>query len=224
MITANDTITPQTADPHSTAAGMLGTAGDIYKTMGAEGSLTNINSYLNPYYDQVINAALGRLGTQEQMALNQIGDSAIAAGAFGGSRHGIVEGVTRGEFGKAAGELAGNLGMQSFESAADRAFRDQVTSAQGLTGLGGQYYNIGNDIIDRQMNQGTLQQQLMQAILGSADNTFQGLLQNPYQMIDLFNAVLASDPRRANVQGTTQSRPGLLDIASAGLQAWAGAG
>lgn len=220
MITANNLTPPQNA--FDQAAGAYGGANDIYTTMGVSGSLGNINSYLNPYYDQVLNSALGRLGTQENMAINSIGDSAIRSGAFGGSRHGVAEGITRSEFGKTAAELEADIRSRGFTEAAGMAMADKANAAAGLTQLGDRYFGAGNTVMDNQMQQGTFQQQLLQSILSGADSEFQDYLQNPMQMIDLFSSILSADARRGNAQTTQKKTPGLLDFLSLGLQAWGG--
>ena len=57
-----------------------------------------IQSFQNPFTSSVIDTTLARAGQDQQMQLNQIGDGATRAGAFGGSRHGVAEGIARGQF------------------------------------------------------------------------------------------------------------------------------
>ena len=213
----------QPQNPFDTSAGMLGQAGDAFGGfLEPGGSLQNINDYMNPYYDQVLQSVLGNMETQQQLGLNQIGDQATASSAFGGARHGLQEGQFRGEHSRAVGDVTGNLLMNQFDNAADRAFRDQTTGAQGLTQLGNQFYGIGNDIADRQMGQGGMQQDLMQQILSGGADQFNQFMQNPYQMIDMLQALLSGDARRGQGSNTQQSTPGLFDYLSLGAQAIGG--
>lgn len=226
MITANNLTPPVSTQPTAfeSSAAAFGGAGDLYRSLGVEGSLSNINAYLNPYYEQVLNSAMGRLDTQKTAALNDIGDQALRSGAFGGSRHGVAEALTRSEFGRLATETDANLRAQGFDRAASMAQADKVASAAGLTQLGQDYFGVGNTIMGSQQQQGTMQQQLLQAILTGGAQGFEEYMQSPYKMIDLFNAIMASDPRRNSMQTTQQSSPGLFDFLSMGLQAWGGAG
>lgn len=86
----------------------------------------SMNSYLNPFYEQVLSAAMGKMGDARDMSLNSLGASATAAGAFGGSRHGIAEGQVHSDFIKNSGDLAAQLKAQGFNTA--------LTAAQ--TGVG----------------------------------------------------------------------------------------
>lgn len=90
----------------------------------------NINQYMNPYIDSVENAALSRLEGATKQAVNRIGDQARSAGAFGGSRQGIAEGVALGEATKSAGELSANLRSQGFNTAAGLMQADQQRAMQ----------------------------------------------------------------------------------------------
>lgn len=214
-------MTPQ--NPFDTSASLLGGAADVYKTIGTEGSLGNINKYINPYYEQVLDRVLGRMDTNQQLTEGRIGDAALSAGAFGGSRHGVAEGVSRGEYNKNVGDVTADLMSRGWEDAAGRSTSDMLLSAQGQTQLGNNFYQIGNDITDRQMQQGTMQQQLLQAILSGGANQFDQFMQNPYQMIDMFSAILGGDARRGNVQTQGTSTPGLFDYVSLGAQLGGGA-
>ena len=60
-------------------------------------SANNINQYMNPYTDSVVNALQGDYAKTAANRQNQIDSSAQAAGAFGGSRHGIASGVASAE-------------------------------------------------------------------------------------------------------------------------------
>lgn len=216
---------PKPPTAYDNSASLLGKAGDIYSTLGVEGGLTNINSYLNPYYDQVLNSALGRMQTNYQNQNNAIGDQAISAGAFGGSRHGVMEGILAGEYNKNVGELTANTMNTGWNNAAQLAMTDaqiKGNAANAMTQLGGQYFDIGRTISGDQMNNGTMQQQLLQAILSGGNEGFQEYMQNPYKMIDLFQSIMSNDPRRQQGQTKAQSTPGLFDYLALGAQAMGG--
>lgn len=87
--------------------------------------------YMNPYTQQVTNAAIRNL--QEQSALASQGQRAQAAqrGAFGGARQGIQEAVLQAETAKKAGDITAQLQSQAFSEAAGRFAQDRAAAATG---------------------------------------------------------------------------------------------
>ncbi len=103
---------------------------------------TNLSAYMNPYTQNVIDRSLSTLNDQRLQALNTNADSAISSGAFGGSRHGVMEGVTNAQSARAAGDLAANLYNQNFTNAqslwqSDRDSALQASLANQNAGLQG---------------------------------------------------------------------------------------
>jgi hypothetical protein len=88
----------------------------------------DINAYLNPYLSNVESAAISRLQDTSQQNINRLGDQARAAGAFGGSRQGIAEGVALGEAARSAGELSGKLRAAGFDTASALLQADQANA------------------------------------------------------------------------------------------------
>jgi hypothetical protein len=96
-----------------------------------------VQQYYNPFEQQVIDTGLQDLERARQQAVQQMGQQATAARAFGGSRHGVAEALTSGEFGRQAGSLVANLRSQGFQSAMDRATQQQLANQQaGMQGAG----------------------------------------------------------------------------------------
>lgn len=225
MITANATAPNQVGqNPFEQSAGLLGGAGDIYKNVASGGFLENINSYINPYYTQVLDAALGRMGQQKDIALGQLGDQAIASGAFGGSRQGVAEGTLLGDYNRNVGELTSQVSSNAFNTALQNLTQNQFNAASGMQGLGGNLFNIGQTITQGQAAAGGQQQDLMNQILQGGAGQFDKLVQSPYQMINLFQALLQGDPRNNAGQTEQQSTPGLFDYLSLFAQAAGGGG
>jgi hypothetical protein len=77
--------------------------------------------YMNPYQQQVVDAAMTQFGVQNKNTENQMNDAATRAGAFGGSRHGVATGVALGENQRNQGQIVANLLGQGFEGAMGRA-------------------------------------------------------------------------------------------------------
>lgn len=76
-----------------------------------------IAQFQNPYQQQVIDATLADINRAQQTALSQGGDAAYAAGAFGGSRHGVADSLTREAYDRNATGAVANLRAQGYQSA-----------------------------------------------------------------------------------------------------------
>lgn len=118
----------------------------------------NVGAYMNPYIQNVEDAALSRLQGATQQAVNRIGDQAFQARAFGGSRQGIAEGVALGEAARSAGELSANLRSQGFNQAsalmqqdAQRALQADLANQQ--TGLQAGQFTAQQGLQAQQLNQ-----------------------------------------------------------------------
>ena len=100
----------------------------------------NVGAYMDPYIQNVEQAALQNLDRQRLQSLNQTADQAISRGAFGGSRQAIMEAVTNAEAARSAGDLSARLRSEGFNNAANimqqdmnRALTaDQLNQATGL--------------------------------------------------------------------------------------------
>lgn len=113
-------------DPQNVNAGSIG-----FDRVNAPSFLQgDIGAYMNPYIGNVENAAISRLQDASRQNINRLGDQARAAGAFGGSRQGIAEGVALGETARSAGELSANLRSQGFNTAAGLMQADQQRAMQ----------------------------------------------------------------------------------------------
>ncbi len=92
----------------------------------------NLAQYMNPYTDNVIDTTLQDLDRQRQIQQQQNAASAVNAGAFGGSRQGVVEAETNRGFADQASQIAAQLNAQRFDTAADlqQADADRALQAQ----------------------------------------------------------------------------------------------
>lgn len=87
-------------------------------------SSTGISQYMSPYTEQVIQRGEADIARQREQALNQLGSQATRAGAFGGSRHGIAEGQTYGDYGRMAADMAARQRQQAYNQAMQAAQYD----------------------------------------------------------------------------------------------------
>jgi hypothetical protein len=97
---------------------------------------------MNPYTSQVRANALADLETARRSAIQQTGERATQARAFGGSRQGVAEALTNAGFARQAGTLGTTLNEQAFNQAvqmqaADLARQQQAQAANQAAGLSG---------------------------------------------------------------------------------------
>lgn len=109
-----------------------------------------VQQFMNPYQKAVTESALAQLNKQflEQQA--QRGAGAVGAGAFGGSRQGVLEGIAQRELGDVASrrifeDLARNFGQaqQSAMTSFENQQRRQANQASLIGQLAGQEAGIG---------------------------------------------------------------------------------
>lgn len=106
-----------------------------------------MSPFMNQFDDQVINQALTRMGEARDMTMSEIGAGASQAGAFGGSRHALLEAKANEDYMRNAGELTSNLKQQSFSQALQAAMGvDQASDAYGLNYAGTMMQGEGMDL------------------------------------------------------------------------------
>ena len=108
----------------------------------------SIGSYMNPYTSMVRENALGDLESARRAAIQQTGERANAARAFGGSRQGVAEALTNQGFAKQAANLGTTLNEQAFNQAmamqqADIARQSAADIANQQAGLQGAQLRLG---------------------------------------------------------------------------------
>ncbi len=179
----------------------------------------DINAYQNPFNTQVIDQSLSDLDRARQMALGGDQDRAISAGAFGGSRSGILEAETNRAFADQAARTSSGLRQAGFNQAQRAAESDigremdnrrfQAGLQSGL--LGDQYQTLG--LLG---NMGSQQQNLGQAGLNAGYNEFlRGLDYGPRQL-GLLSQGASAMPQ--NVTQTSQKDTGAGDILGSAAQ------
>ena len=107
-----------------------------------------IGSYMNPFSEMVRKNALADLESSRQTAIQQMGERANAAKAFGGSRQGVAESLTNLGFAKQAGNLGATLNEQAFNQAmaaqqADIGRMSAADIANQQAGLQGAQLRLG---------------------------------------------------------------------------------
>jgi hypothetical protein len=107
-----------------------------------------IGSYMNPFTEQVRTNALADLESARRSAIQQTGERATAARAFGGSRQGVTEALTNQGFAKQAANLGATLNEQAFNQAValqgqDISRRSAADIANQQAGLQGAQLRLG---------------------------------------------------------------------------------
>jgi len=124
---------------------------------------TDLDPYMNPYTQNVIDNTMADMDRARQITQNDVGAQATAAGAFGGSRHGLVEAENNRNFYDRSGTMAGQLRQAGYSQA-----------------LQGAQYDIGNNFAGQTANQ---QAGIQSAALGNqAASTYASNALNQAQM------------------------------------------
>src|SRR5210317_2342901 len=96
--------------------------------------------YMSPYQSQVMDAALAEFDRNAQIQQQQIADQAVASGAFGGGREGVMQAEYQAGSDRNRAALQAGLLQQGFgqaQQAAQQQFQNQMGLASALPGLQG---------------------------------------------------------------------------------------
>ena len=184
----------------------------------------DIGAYMSPYTQQVEQQAMRQLDDQRLRSLNQTADNATAAGAFGGSRHGVMEGVVNAETAKQAGLMSAQLrdqayrqGLTAMESDFGRNMQAQGMNQQaGLQGAGlnlqgaaamGDLPNLGQDAylkgIGAAQGAGNFLQSMDQLNLDTDQQRYNELRGYPLEQLDIQLNALGMTPYGSSSSQTT---------------------
>ena len=187
--------------------------------------LQGISQYMNPYISNVVDS-VSKIGQQNlDTALKQTDDQAIGAGAYGGSRHGVQEGVATAQNNLNTNNLVANLLNQGYGQATNMLGQDisnnmqaQGANQNAFQNWMGNLLNAGNATannataartanvadINNVMQYGSMAQQTKAAQDQAAQAMWQYQNQFPFQALQAYNQTLASAPHNTS-QNTTSS-------------------
>ena len=204
------------------AAGQT-TAGELGFQPGQIAS-TNLQPYMNPYNQNVVDLTTQDLERQRQMMQNQIGAQAGAAGAFGGSRHGVESALTNENFMRNLAQTSAGLRQQGFGNAQQMAQQDiqnRLAGSQQRLGAAGQLGNVANlgfgmgqQVQQGLAQQGAQQQALQQSLIDAVRQQYGGFANAPGSSLSYMAQALGATP--VPQTQTTSSDPGLFGLLSAG--------
>ena len=231
-------------------AAQMAAYGGVYQPAQITAQQTNlgmtgpgsIGSYMNPYTSMVRENALADLESARRAAIQQTGERANAARAFGGSRQGVAEALTNQGFAKQAATLGTSLNEQAFNQAmamqqADIARRSAADIANQQAGLQGAQLRLGGA---SQLGNLAAQQQALrlggaQAVMGAGgarqalDQQQMDAIRNiGLQRLGVVQSSLGAQPANLGMVATTPYTQnvgaGLLGGALAGSQLAGAAG
>jgi hypothetical protein len=188
--------------------------------------LSGIGDYMNPYISSVVDSVQDMSRQNLDKALTQTADQAIAAKAFGGSRHGVQEGVATAQnnlntnnlvanllssgYDRATNmlgqDIGNNLNAQQNNQASYQQYLNNLLSGGGaLAGIGTTAQNSLNSGINNLLNYGNLAQTTQQNANTAAYNEWLRQQNLPMQQQQLFNQTVSSAPR-STTQNTTSNQ------------------
>jgi hypothetical protein len=200
----------------------------------------DLNPYMNPYTQNVIDTSLNDLDRFRQGAISGNQASATRSGAYGGSRHGVADAETNRGFLDQAGSLVANLRNTGFQNAQQGAMFD-INNRMGAdqfnvnAGLQGAQFrgNMANQLGQQGMAQdansrATIDQQAtlgaQQRDIANQNDPTQMRIQQLSQIAQLLginpSAFIGQNINSTGTQtGTQTSTPGFMDILGPILQA-----
>ena len=191
--------------------------------------LDNFSNYQSNLEEAAIDPFLADIDRRRDILTSQAQDRAIRAGAFGGSRSGIIESEATRPLDEATASTIAGLRLKGFQEAAkladaDAARRQQVNLLQpqlDLKQMGFQADLLGNQIGDQYRSLGLLsgiggqQQALEQARLQAQRGEFERELGFPAYQLGLLNTA-AGGISPAVIGQRQQKETGLGDILGTG--------
>ena len=131
------------------ALGALNPAANRVNQGMTQTAADGMETYQNPYEDQVVQASMRDIGNQGLQMQNTLGAQAQAAGAFGGSRHGIAEAELAKGTQQQMLDQAAKLRQQGFNTALGASQADlgrQLGAAGQSAGIAGQAAGMGGQM------------------------------------------------------------------------------
>lgn len=195
----------------------------------------DLSAYTNPYEDQVVQQTTDDMLRAQQMQQNVMDQQMGAAGAFGGSRHGIAQAESNRGFYDRLGAAQGQMRQQGFQNAQNQAQQDlqrqysadvqnqstglQAAQNQGqmgvqLANLGNLGFGMGQTVQKNLQNQGNVQQLMNQQLIDAAKGQFAGYTGRPEQTIGYLSNALGATTVPTST--TTEKQVGLMDYLSLG--------
>ena len=207
---------------------------------------TNLQPYMNPYTQDVINKTLPLMQQQNALSQNQAANQANSANAFGGSKQGVQQGVAQAQGAMNIGQMAAQLNQANFGQAQAAATGDisrQLQAAQGnqtanqaninsliqagsgLGALGSQAQTNQRQQFLEQSTAGAGEQAQAQNQIQANINQFNQAQQYPLNQLGILQSGLQETPYGSTTMGSSTGQtqqtttPSLMADVTGGLQA-----
>jgi hypothetical protein len=229
---------------NASQAGYLGVMGQTPQQVTAgQLSSTNLQPYMNPYTQSVINSTLPIMQQNLALSQNQQANQAASNNAFGGSRQGVQAGVTQAQGAQGMAQMAAQLNQANYGQAVGQAQSDIATNLQGqLANQSAQQNQAGLNLqgasglaalgnaaqqsqvrnFGEQVTAGSLEQQQAQNQINAQMAKFQNAWAYPGQQLGVLQSALGMTPYGQAQQGQsttqTQTSPDIAMSALGGLQ------
>ena len=226
----------QTPGQYGAATGLTGlTAGSSMGLAGQEAQTganlarqstdpNAISSYMNPYIQNALAPAQQLLNQQYGMQSAAQQGQATQAGAFGGSRNALQQGLGEQNRMLAQNQLVGNAYQQAYGNAqnqmnqvSQQGLQGQQAAMQGLgqvgamgnqmAGIGGQELAAQQGIIGTQSTQGAQQQAQHQQVINQAIQNYATAQQYPMMQLSNMSGLLRGLPLQATSTQSYQAAP-----------------
>lgn len=142
----------------------------------------DIQEFMNPYEQQVIQGTLGDIEQSRQMAALQNAQQATAAKAFGGSRYGVQQSLTDQAALQQAAKTSAQMRQSGYGTAAQLAMNARnlgLQGAQTVLGLGGSRQQLEQARLDAARNIGLQKLGVTQSALGLSPANLGGTTSQP---------------------------------------------
>jgi len=173
--------------------------GSIVNQMGAfDPSQENLNTYMNPYTQEVIDRTAADMRRQDQISQLQQRQQLTSAGAFGGSRDALLRAEGASNLNRNIGDMSAEQRAANYTQAMDRGIAAQQNTNQ-----------YGFDVLGAQGKAGADQRAIEQERIAAEYAQFREQREFPYKQVQYLQSLLQGLPLAA--QSTTYSEPSQYD-------------
>jgi hypothetical protein len=208
------------ANPYyDTARGAIGNAMQLLSPATLAGCLSGINQYMNPYISNVVDSVRS-LGQQNlNAALTQTADQAIGAKAFGGSRHGVQEGIATAQNNRDTMALIASLLQGGYNNAtnmlntditamntADMRNRDNaLAGGKAMADIGTTVRSSNASDINNLLTYGSVEQNTNSVIDKAKYDEWLRQQQDPFSRLRAYNETISTAPHSTSGTSNTTS-------------------
>lgn len=195
------------------AAGMAG--------LGATNQFTgaNVNQYMSPYMQDVVNQQQQGAIRDYARNLPQLGSQAAAVGGLGGTRSALMQSEANRNLQNTLAGIQAQGSQQAFQNAQGQFNQQNQNLLQGagmLGNLGQQQFQQAAGIDTALLGAGSLQQQQQQTALNTAYQNFLNQQNYPYSQLGFMSSLIRGTPTTQS-QASLYQAPGSMAGQVAGL-------